>query len=625
MLAFLISSFFAFNRVTGTAQFLSTGGFYGIGHNGIYALFFNPAGLSYCNYSEYLVSYSKWWGAHILCGGGAHPSKYGTIGWGIAGFGALGIPLAYSPSLPEEKYNLFYLLLYGAYSKKLKLGSFGLAFKLLNFNTVGTDEDVSLWYPYFDIGFIYDRTWQIGASILNIGAGSALTVAMGILYPDVIKSQNTSMDVGLGFNFYADAPPDFGLFQEFNIANTFFLRCGLKYIFAGKENSDLYGFGTDRFKIYAGFGFKRVNSGLNYVPVGHPQLGLIHRFDLIITPTPPEHLIALIQKREEEMYLKAARMFYETGLSLLQKGDLEGARQQFTLALLYVPDFKEASEKLKEIIEETRRRKIKAMLEHGKALYNAGEYLKAAKEFASVLEIDPENEEAKKLLDETNRALKKQTEAFSLEIQIRHQKAITYYTQGQYELAIKEWQELLKKQPDFEPAKEGIKKAKEALQKLITSYKNEARKYLSEGNINLALSKIKKAEELAPEDPEVKEIKNQIYAERSKIIKEKTNEGIRLYGEGKYDEAEAAFSAVLRLDPQNITAKNYINRIKTKRKKISAEKIREYYLKGISAYTKDDFEEAIYWWKKVLEIDPTNEKAKKAIERAKAQLERLKE
>ena len=48
--------------------------------------------------------------------------------------------------------------------------------------------------------------------------------------------------------------------------------------------------------------------------------------------------------------------------------------------------------------------------------------------------------------------------------------------------------------------------------------------------------------------------------------------------------------------------------------------IKTLYLKGLDAYTKQDYKTAIYYWNKVLELDPDNEKAKQGIKRAKQYL-----
>jgi len=54
--------------------------------------------------------------------------------------------------------------------------------------------------------------------------------------------------------------------------------------------------------------------------------------------------------------------------------------------------------------------------------------------------------------------------------------------------------------------------------------------------------------------------------------------------------------------------------------KASAEEIEILYLKGVEAYRWEDFATAIYYWEKVLELDPNHEKAKRGIERARKYL-----
>ncbi|MEO0180527.1 MAG: tetratricopeptide repeat protein [candidate division WOR-3 bacterium] len=54
--------------------------------------------------------------------------------------------------------------------------------------------------------------------------------------------------------------------------------------------------------------------------------------------------------------------------------------------------------------------------------------------------------------------------------------------------------------------------------------------------------------------------------------------------------------------------------------KASPEEIEVLYLKGVEAYRWEDFATAIYYWERVLELDPNHEKAKRGIERAKKYL-----
>ena len=78
-----------------------------------------------------------------------------------------------------------------------------------------------------------------------------------------------------------------------------------------------------------------------------------------------------------------------------------------------------------------------------------------------------------------------------------------------------------------------------------------------------------------------------------------------------------------RYDSTNTTAKTYLQKIRSQRKKVTAQELHEWYLRGVDAYAKDDFKGAIYWWKKILQVDPTNVKAREGIKRAEANLKKL--
>lgn len=121
-------------------------------------------------------------------------------------------------------------------------------------------------------------------------------------------------------------------------------------------------------------------------------------------------------------------------------------------------------------------------------------------------------------------------------------------------------------------------------------------------------------------------------------VQDYLNEGAKLYREGRWQEAISIWEKALELEPKNKKALRYVQRAKqkltqgrentslpsrTRTTSIAEEKVEtkensaETYLKeGISLYREGDYDAAIKKWNKALAKDPTNEKAKRYIERA---------
>lgn len=91
---------------------------------------------------------------------------------------------------------------------------------------------------------------------------------------------------------------------------------------------------------------------------------------------------------------------------------------------------------------------------------------------------------------------------------------------------------------------------------------------------------------------------------------------------GDIEAAIVSFRKVLNIEPDNREAREYIGKMDTKKTRDTVEKeIEKHYLNGVGLYIDGKYREAIDSWKKVLEIDPKNEKASLNIEKCKRKME----
>ena len=116
------------------------------------------------------------------------------------------------------------------------------------------------------------------------------------------------------------------------------------------------------------------------------------------------------------------------------------------------------------------------------------------------------------------------------------------------------------------------------------------------------------------------------------LVRQLTDEGIALYNHDKYQEALDKFKAAEQLDPDNLKVQSYLKKAKIKLGQDVQEDEKKYNFssrsneaekwleKGVSAYKKENYEEAVSSLNKVLELDPSNRQAQVYLKRAQSKL-----
>ncbi len=170
---------------------------------------------------------------------------------------------------------------------------------------------------------------------------------------------------------------------------------------------------------------------------------------------------------------------------------------------------------------------------------------------------------------------------------------------------------------------------KKELEKSIFYYKKFTEAAPEESNLNLIHQKIKDLEaqrlflassqkiikppeEKAPKvEPSAK--LSQVKVDTPKIL----NQGIEAFNEEDYDQCIKQMEDVLKLDPDNSSAKYFLAEAKRKKEnKLIEEEIRNRIRDSENAYQKGDYRDCIEQAKAVLRLDPNNAQAKKISDSA---------
>ncbi len=500
----------------------------------------------------------------------------------------------------------------------------GVARKLYNDFAIGC----ILGYPYDKI---YEKSYagfvlQSGASYRSYWRG--FIYGAGLNFRTI--SQFPSGDYG--FHFFMDA--EIGIFLRRNftleiVYNPFvrnLLKLGIEYAYEGFFVRMGFQNLPDK-RLSIGFGWSGTPVDIDYALIRH------RAFDFINALTFSYYHERMLKQRKERLArieellrkkeMVTARSCYEIGMEYFKKGEYDLAIKQWELALLWCPDYREAKKMIEEAWRRKRELRVKEHLQKAKKYLRAGKYIEAIVESKEALKIDSTCKSADSIMKVAENILQEKIEKLSEIEEKLFREGVNLYLAGNYDGAIKKWKEVLKINPEHKEALLYIKRARIEKEKRLSMNLNMAQKYLAEGKWKLARKYYLRARNISPKD---KRVKTFAYNYRKKLrlyLKGLEKEGISLFNQNRFLEAEAKFRKILEINPQNEIALSYIDKIKKKRISLRQKDIRQYYINGINAYAKDDFETAIYWWKKILEIDPENEKAKQAIKRAEMHLQKM--
>ncbi len=351
----------------------------------------------------------------------------------------------------------------------------------------------------------------------------------------------------------------------------------------------------------------------------------------------PEHKEAkkhleLIEKRLQDIVNKGefesvGELYYAQGIIFYIKGEWAKAISQWENALKIYQSNEEISEFLriasKRRQEEEALEKAEVLYRDGLAQYNEGKIDEAIKQLEEVIKFNPEHRRAKELLAKVREKvdeIKKEEKARRLRetVDKRYFRGIDYYAEGQFDKAIKEWQGVLKLDPTHSGAKEYLKKARDKIAR-----KNSRGKGGKDKVRNLEEEKV------------------EVYY----------RQGINYYLAGEFKEAISQWEEVLKMEPRHNGARGYIAKAKERLKKSGEgigygdyqEEIEEYveeiektgttdeekeeliamhYQDGLVAYAHGDLSQAMKEWQIVLKLDPEHKKARRAIIKLQAEMER---
>jgi tetratricopeptide (TPR) repeat protein len=357
--------------------------------------------------------------------------------------------------------------------------------------------------------------------------------------------------------------------------------------------------------------------------------------------------------------------FQELSISFEDKGDYIKALYYAHQVLKMMPE----DAAVKSRYQVLKNKAVDYYLRKGSQAYLDNDFQNAVISWEKVLKLDPDNENAKKFISTAQNKTGK-------DIKSHNTNAEQFFLQNRFQDAYREWDAVLKIDPNNQAASEGMKKlktkkvstndlitsqgldymkkgnvkaaleefkstlkvdpknlvAKQYVDKLQNEQKSESEKYyrkgvelLSQGKINEAITNLEQALEVSPQDQRTK---NLLYKARTQLrdnLKALMARGIELANAGRVAEAKEKFNEVLKLNPGNGEAADYLSKLtgQVSHAAVNKDEIKKLYYDGVSLYLDGQNRRAIEVWQKILVLDPQNQEAKSSIAKAEMELKEM--
>ncbi|MEO0190708.1 MAG: tetratricopeptide repeat protein, partial [candidate division WOR-3 bacterium] len=450
---------------------------------------------------------------------------------------------------------------------------------------------------YFDGGLSFTN---LGMEVLNTNL--PLTARIGLCikpFKNLILSVDLLKPLRDALGYYGGI--------EYRPLDLFGIRIGY--------NSDVYAENSYE-KLSLGIGLKIENISIDYASAPCGIFGWTHFLTLSYQIRPKV-------KKPEEIFAKEKMMsetYLNQGIEYYNLGKLEEALNSFDLSLIWLPDNKVAMDWIERVQNEKKVASIEVFFNDGKKEMSKGNYLEALYDFQRALELDSTRADIRNLKIECEKKIKEGTTQNVKEL---IEQGLAKFNAQDYLKAVQFWNEALKLEPTNATIRNHIAEANQKMIDEITESLRKINTLINQGSFKKAQDLVKKMLRKYPNQENLSKQKTFIDQKITERINEYLTKGRELFNAQKYTDAESEFQKVLEYEPKNVQALSYLEKIKRETAGGKKEDADRYYLLGIDAYTKNNFELAIDYWDKVLKIDPNYPNVKKNLERARIKLTEL--
>lgn len=293
------------------------------------------------------------------------------------------------------------------------------------------------------------------------------------------------------------------------------------------------------------------------------------------------------------------------------------------------------------LIQKTFDQRVQALRKRAQEMEAAGDYPGALAQWQAVLEFVPDDPQAvasasaaRERVLQAQAAQVRDVENQAV-IRTRFAAGLDRYNANDFLGARPEWEAVLEIDPDNADARDYLNKTNAKIDEIVRVHQANAKRHEDAGRLTEAVAEWNNVQQYRPDDPTAKaaitrirgriESVTQDYSATQRKLRIVTlyNDALNAYNAGRYQEAMTGLRELLQLQPDHADAKKLqalAKRRTTPLNDTEKARIRELYLAGMQAFSKDDYAGAIAQWQKILEIDPTNQSVARSIEEAQERL-----
>jgi tetratricopeptide (TPR) repeat protein len=306
----------------------------------------------------------------------------------------------------------------------------------------------------------------------------------------------------------------------------------------------------------------------------------------------------------------------DKGNDFALKNQYSSAIEEWKAVLKYDPNNKPAQDFIAGA-QAKQGTEVEKYYQEGQSYVQKGNSVQALNVWNKALEMDPENQKVKAAIAKI--ILKKGQKLKALLGQ-----GDELYAEQDYPGALQKYQLALQNTPGNKEAKAKIKKLQKLQGSKFEDYLAKGKKYLITGQNKKAIDNLEMARSINSNDPNVNTLYNRAKLAWRKNIESLLTAGEDLFDKGSKEEAKNKFQSVLKEDPNNEKANDYIKRMTGQNEqKADAEKIKNLYYEGVNLYINGKIKEAIDKWNEVLKLDHNNTNAANNKKKATLKLQAI--
>jgi len=303
------------------------------------------------------------------------------------------------------------------------------------------------------------------------------------------------------------------------------------------------------------------------------------------------------------------------GNEALEAGRLAGAREAFRAALDLDADNEEARRGM-ERTEAMIASLVTKELQWARRARQAGRPAQAREHYRKALELDGRDD------------IRQELDAFESENDHRIRELLAGSEKAMQAQEFARARNILARAEAIAPAHPEVSRQRTVLASLVRKHVDrllrQAESRQRQGNHAGALTAYRRVLDLKPDDRSALDGLRRERMELKKQITDLLAAGDKAIGRGAYREAEEKLRRALTLDPYSTAARDNLERLRRLQQAgLTPQDVPRLYLEGIDLYTRGHYEEAVRTWQQVLNLDPGHEKARMNIEKARRKLSRI--